>query len=82
MTSRLAATLDAMNVLVETARNGEAYDQMLGADNPEGNAKIQAAVDALTAQTRAIEKVVAAAGLGGLDFEGSDSLDAPEKVFE
>ncbi|EKV29482.1 Iron-regulated protein A precursor [Caenispirillum salinarum AK4] len=82
MTTRLAATMDAMGVLVDTAQGGEAYDQMLGAENPEGNAKIQAAVDALTAQTRSIEQVVAAAGLGGLDFEGSDSLDAPEKVFE
>lgn len=82
MTTRLAATMDAMGVLVDTAKAGEHYDQMLGADNPEGNAKIQAAVDALTSQTRAIERVVAVAGLDTLDFEGSDSLDAPEKVFE
>ena len=82
MTARLADTMAAMAVLVDTAKGGEAYDQMIGADNPEGNAKVQAAVDALTSQTRAIERVVAAADLGSLDFEGSDSLDAPEKVFE
>ncbi|MCA1971687.1 MAG: peptidase [Caenispirillum sp.] len=82
MTAKLAGTMDAMAVLVDTAKGGEAYDQMIAADNAAGNAKVQAAVDALTAQTRAIERVVAAAGLETLDFEGSDSLDAPEKVFE
>ena len=40
-----------------------AYDQMLAEDNPAGNAMIQAGVDALVAQTRAIEAVVAALGL-------------------
>lgn len=82
MTQRLGATMDAMAKLVDSAKAGEAYDQMLGADNPSGNARIQAAVDALTQQTRATEKVVAALNLGSLEFEGSDSLDAPEKVFQ
>ena len=81
MVAKLAATMDAMGVLVDTAKGGEAYDQMLGADNPEGNAKIQAAVDSLTMQTRGIEKVVAALDLEA-SFEGSDSLDNPEAVFE
>jgi len=81
MAAKLAGTMDAMGVLVQTAKAGEAYDQMLAADNPSGNAKIQAAVDALTAQTRAIEQVVAALGLEA-SFEGSDSLDNPEAVFQ
>ena len=40
-----------------------------------------AAINALLAQTKAIEKAVAELGLESIAFEGSDSLDAPEKVF-
>ncbi|MEZ5587863.1 MAG: imelysin family protein [Sedimenticolaceae bacterium] len=76
----LDATMAAMQVLVDTAQGGEAYDQMIGERNTSGNAKVKAAVDALVAQTRAIEKAVNAMGLGSIAFEGSDSLDAPEKV--
>ena len=76
----LDATMAAMQVLVDTAQGGEAYDQMIGEGNTSGNAKVKAAVDSLVAQTRAIEKAVDAMGLGSIAFEGSDSLDAPEKV--
>ena len=79
---RLDATMGAMSVLVKTAEGGEAYDQMIGDGNDAGNAKVQAAIDALTAQTREIEKAVAALQLAAIEFEGSDSLDNPEAVFE
>ena len=69
-----------MQVLVDTAQAGEAYDQMFGGGNASGNAKVQAAIDALVAQTRAIEKAVDAMGLEAIAFEGSDSLDAPETI--
>ncbi len=59
-----------------------AYDQMLAEGNAAGNAMIQTGVDALVAQTRAIEQAVAALGVGQLAFEGSDSLDNPEAVFQ
>jgi putative iron-regulated protein len=78
----LDATLAAMGVIVKTAEAGEAYDQMIGSGNKEGNAKVQAAIDALTAQTRGIEKAVAALGLSAVKFEGSDSLDNPAAVFK
>jgi len=78
---RLDYTLSRMQVLVDSAeRDGVAYDQLIGAGNPEGNAKVQSAIDALTAQTKAIEGVIAALGLGNVALEGSDSLDAPDKV--
>ena len=64
------------------AETVEAYDQMLGADNPEGNATVQAAIDRLTEQTRTIERIVAVLGLRPIELEGSDSLDDPAKVFE
>ncbi|WP_142850111.1 imelysin family protein [Telmatospirillum sp. J64-1] len=80
MKAKLDATMDSMTVLVQTAEAGEAYDQMIGAGNVEGNAKVQAAIDSLVGQTRSLEKVVAALSLSAVKFEGSDSLDAPEKV--
>ncbi len=78
----LDATMAAMRAIVNAARNGEAYDQMIGADNAAGNARVQAAIDALTSQTRGIENVVAALQLAPIEFEGSDSLDDPEAVFK
>jgi len=76
----LDMTLAKMQVLVDSANNGVAYDQLIGEGNDAGNAKVQAAVDALVAQTRAIEKAVGAMGLASIAFEGSDSLDSPHKV--
>lgn len=80
MTAALDKTMAAMTVIVDTAKGGEAYDQMIGKGNAAGNAKVQAAIDALAAQTRVLERVVTAAGLKKIDFEGSDSLDNPGKV--
>jgi len=83
MRAKLAATEDAMTALRHTAEEGGmAYDQMIGEGNAEGNAIVQAAIDGLVAQTRTIEKIVAALDLGALQFEGSDSLDAPQAVFQ
>jgi putative iron-regulated protein len=74
-------TLAKMQVLVDSAvRDGVAYDQLIGQGNSAGNAKVMAAIDALLAQTRAIEQAVGAMGLDGLAFAGSDSLDAPARV--
>jgi putative iron-regulated protein len=80
---QLQVTMDKMTVLKKTADSGEmAYDQMIGEDNPKGNAIVQAAIDALLAQTKGIEKVVESLNLDALAFEGSDSLDEPQKVFK
>ena len=79
---RLDATMAAMGEIVSAAEGGEAYDQQIGEGNAAGNARVQAAIDALTAQTSAIEGAVAALDLAAIDFEGSDSLDDPEAVFE
>ena len=55
---------------------------MIAEGNAAGNAAVQAAVDALIDQTRTIERVAAALGVGGLTIEGSDSLDSPNAVFQ
>jgi len=79
---RLDATMAAMRQIVEAAERGEAYDQMIGTGNKAGNARVQAAIDALTTQTRSIEKAVSALKLARIKFEGSDSLDNPAAVFK
>ncbi len=76
----LDATMDAMNALYLRALTVESYDQMIGEGNDEGNAVVQRAIDALLDQTKAIERAVAALELEAIEFEGSDSLDDPEKV--
>ena len=78
--AKLDATMDAMNALYLRALTTESYDQMIGEDNAEGNAVVQRVVDALRDQTKAIERAVGVRGLKAIAFEGSDSLDAPDKV--
>ena len=83
MRVRLDATAAAMQRLKDTADSGAmAYDQMLGESNPEGNAIVQEAVDALKAQTRVMEQAAVALGIESLEIEGSDSLDDPGAVFK
>lgn len=79
MRGKLKASMDAFDAIRQRAETKEAYDQMLGEGNTEGNALIQAGIDRLTDQTKTLERVVAALKLKAT-FEGSDSLDAPDKV--
>ncbi|MEM5583485.1 imelysin family protein [Roseibium sp. AS2] len=82
MKVKLDATLAAFEAMKTRAEGGEAYDQMLGEGNEEGNAVVQTAVDALVDQTASIERVVKVLELDEIAFEGSDSLDNPGAVFE
>jgi putative iron-regulated protein len=78
--AKLDATMEAMNALYLRALTIESYDQMIGEDNDAGNAVVQHAIDALLDQTKSLERAVAALDLKSIKFEGSDSLDAPDKV--
>lgn len=80
--ARLDATVTAMAAMRARAESVEAYDQMIGEGNAEGNAVVQAAIDRLIDQTRSIERAVAALGIGAITVEGSDSLDNPDAVFQ
>jgi len=82
MKVKLDTTLAAFDAMKARAEGGEAYDQMLGEDNEDGNAVVQAAIDALVDQTASIERVVKRLELDEIAFEGSDSLDNPSAVFE
>ena len=83
MSDKLTGTMAAMQVMKDRADTGvESYDQMIGVGKDEGNAIVQAAIDALVAQTRTIEALLALHNASGASLEGSDSLDNPKAVFQ
>lgn len=82
LAAKLDATIEKMKAMVDRAETTEAYDQMIAEGNVEGNAVVQAAIDALIDQTRSIERAVTALNLKQLEFEGSDSLDNPNAIFQ
>lgn len=79
--AELDASVAALQAIVTAAEGGMAYDMMLAPGNAEGETLILGAVDALVTQTRSIERAVAVLGLQA-SFEGSDSLDDPNAVFQ
>ncbi len=82
MRMRLMETMMALGRIKTAAEAGFAYDEMLERGIEAGERLIMGGVDALIAQTRSIERIVAALELGGIEFEGSDSLDNPSAVFQ
>lgn len=84
--ARLRAELDtslaALDALRQSAASGVAYDQLLAPDNAAGAALIGTAIDALVTQTDTLSQAASALGLTRVTFEGSDSLDAPDAVFQ
>src|SRR5581483_2366929 len=56
----MTAAVEAMTVMKQRADSSkEAYDQMIGPNNPEGNQIVQNVVDTLVAQAKAWEAAVA-----------------------
>ncbi|MER9016326.1 imelysin family protein [Mesorhizobium sp. M0898] len=82
LSDKLDVTVAKMEAVKARALAGEAYDQQIGEGNTEGNATVQAAIDALVDQTKSIERAVGTLKLNAIAFEGSDSLDSPDKVFQ
>ncbi len=78
----LNASMVELGQIKTAAEAGFSYDMMLEQGNAEGEALIMSAVDALVNQTRAIERAVTVLGGDEIAFEGSDSLDAPDAVFQ
>jgi putative iron-regulated protein len=79
---RLDVTMVELGQIKTAAEAGFSYDMMLERGNAEGEALIMSAVDALVGQTRVIERAVTALGVDTIAFEGSDSLDDPNAVFQ
>ena len=78
--AKLEVTMDAMTALYRRGITVEAYDQMIGEGNAEGNAVVQKAIDGLLDQAKSFERAVAVLDLKAIQFEGSNSLDNPQKV--
>ena len=71
-----------LGALKAAADGGFAYDQMLAPGNAEGEKLIMDAVNALVTQTASIQRAVAVVSGDRIEFEGSDSLDNPDAVFQ
>jgi len=71
----LDVTIDHMSEIVKRAQAGEAYDQLIGEGNADGNAIVESAISALIAQAKELERGIAALDLKSIEFEGSNSLD-------
>lgn len=82
MQSKLSTTMMSLGRIKTAAEAGFAYDQMLERGNADGEALIMGGVNGFVDQTRSIERVVSVLGLDQIAFEGSDSLDDPEAVFQ
>ncbi|MFY0679585.1 MAG: peptidase [Thalassovita sp.] len=82
MRSKLSTTMRELGEIKTAAEAGFAYDQMLAAGNVAGEDLVMGGVNALIDQTRSIERIVASLNVGNIEFEGSDSLDDPEAVFQ
>ncbi|MGE8940370.1 imelysin family protein [Leptospira interrogans] len=78
----LADTAAKAQTLKTRAETIEAYDQMLGEGNAEGNAVVEDVIGALIAHTKELERAIAVLELRAIEFEGSDSLDNPGKALE
>jgi len=68
----LESTEAKLQVLVESANNGEAFDQLIAADNAEGQEKVRNAIAALVKQTASIEQAAAALGISDLNPDTAD----------
>jgi putative iron-regulated protein len=76
----LSLTLARVQVIVDKAKDGTAFDQLIAEGSADGNRIVQSAIDALLAQTAALRRAVAALDLKGLTVLDSDSLRAPGAV--
>ncbi|MBR9862076.1 MAG: peptidase [Rhodobacteraceae bacterium] len=82
MKGKLSNTMLALGRIKTAAEAGFAYDQMLEQGNEAGEALVMGGVNGLIDQTLTIERIVTELGLNSIAFEGSDSLDNPDAVFE
>lgn len=80
--TNLSKTMRALGLIKSAAEAGFAYDQMIERGNDAGEALVMGGVNGLIEQTRSFERVVSTLGLNDIAFEGSDSLDDPEAVFQ
>ncbi|CAM3773672.1 imelysin family protein [Parendozoicomonas haliclonae] len=62
----------ALMALVESAENGQAFDQLIAAGNDQGNALVKNAIDALVQETSGIEELARTIGIQNLNPDTAD----------
>ncbi|EIJ43607.1 putative iron-regulated protein [Beggiatoa alba B18LD] len=73
MQAKFADSMAKLQAIVDSAeKKGVAFDQLIAADNAEGNTMIKQAIDSLVAQTHALEKVAEALGVKELNPDTAD----------
>ncbi len=70
--AKLEVTEARLQALVDSANNGQAFDQLIAADNAEGQALVREAIAALVAQTASIEAAARALGITELNPDTAD----------
>jgi putative iron-regulated protein len=80
--AELDASVTALKAVKDAGDAGKTYDTLIAPGNAEGEALIMGAVNALVTQTASIDRAVTALGLSKVEFEGSQSLDNPNAVFQ
>jgi putative iron-regulated protein len=80
--SELDASIKALAAVKAAGDAGQTYDTLIAPGNAEGKTLIMDAVTALVTQTASIDRAITALGLSKVQFEGSQSLDSPEAVFQ
>lgn len=68
----LAATEGKLQALVDSANKGVHFDQLIAADNPEGNQIVRDAIASLVKQTGAIEQAAGKLGINDLKPDNAD----------
>jgi len=68
----LAATEGKLQALVDRANNGQHFDQLIAADNTEGQQIVRDAIAALVKQTGAIEQAAGKLGISDLNPDTAD----------
>ncbi|SDH81315.1 putative iron-regulated protein [Pseudomonas benzenivorans] len=68
----LEATEGKLQALVDSANNGQHFDQLIAADNSAGQQIVRDAIAALVAQTGAIEQAAGKLGIGDLNPDTAD----------
>lgn len=72
--AKLAMSQQHAQAIVEAAVGGEPFDQQIRPGNEAGNARVKALIDALRAQTVAIEAVFNVLGINSLNPESSTAF--------
>lgn len=80
--AELDASVAALGAVKAAGDAGRTYDTLIAPGNAAGEALIMGAVEALVTQTASIERAVTALGVSVAGFEGSDSLNNPNAVFQ